>query len=74
LRRAAHNVSIDTLDPEKFRQITRRGALDVVLGGIAAARKAGLAVKINTVALKGDNEDELVGLIDWAHGSAWTSR
>ncbi len=62
------NVSIDTLDPQKFRRITRRGELDVVLDGIKAARKAGLAVKINTVALKGDNEDELVGLIDWAHG------
>jgi cyclic pyranopterin phosphate synthase len=62
------NVSVDTLDPEKFRKITRRGNLGVVLDGIEAARKAGLAVKINTVALKGGNEAELPSLIDWAHG------
>jgi cyclic pyranopterin phosphate synthase len=62
------NVSIDTLDPEKFRRITRRGDLGVVLDGIAAARAAGLHVKINTVALKGGNEDELADLVGWAHG------
>ncbi len=62
------NVSLDTLDPEKFRAITRWGALDHVLGGIDAAQAAGLKVKINTVALKGVNEDEFPRLIEWAHG------
>jgi cyclic pyranopterin phosphate synthase len=62
------NVSVDTLDPEKFRRITRRGDLGVVLDGIEAARAAGLQVKINTVALKGGNEDELADLVEWAHG------
>ncbi len=47
------NVSVDTLDPEKFTEITRRGRLDQVLEGLAAAKRAGLAVKINTVALRG---------------------
>lgn len=59
------NVSLDTLDADKFRQITRWGRLDQVLGGIAAARAAGLRVKINTVALKGFNEDELDRLVGW---------
>ncbi|MFN5454661.1 GTP 3',8-cyclase MoaA, partial [Bradyrhizobium sp.] len=58
----------DTLDPEKFRTITRWGDLDRVLAGIEAARAAGLAVKINAVALKNMNEDEIPSLIDWAHG------
>jgi len=62
------NVSLDTLDPDRFRAITRWGDLDQVLAGIAAAREAGLAVKINAVALKGVNEDEFVRLIEWAHG------
>jgi GTP 3',8-cyclase len=62
------NVSLDTLDPAKFRTITRWGDLDRVLAGIEAARAAGLAVKINTVALKNFNEDELPSLIEWAHG------
>ena len=62
------NVSLDTLDPDKFRAITRWGELDQVLAGIAAAKAAGLAVKINAVALKGVNEDELVRLTEWAHG------
>ena len=62
------NVSLDTLDPEKFRTITRWGDLDRVLAGIEAARAAGLAVKINAVALKNMNEDEIPSLIDWAHG------
>src|ERR1051326_8973122 len=62
------NVSLDTLDPEKFRAITRWGDLDQVLGGIDTAQKAGLKIKINAVALKGVNEDELAGLIEWAHG------
>jgi len=62
------NVSLDTLDPDKFRKITRWGDLGKVLGGIEAARKAGLRVKINAVALKGVNEDEIEGLMTWAHG------
>src|ERR1700753_2165735 len=61
------NVSLDTLDPDKFRDITRWGDLDRVLGGIKAAQAAGLAVKINAVALKGVNEDELGDLVQWAH-------
>jgi cyclic pyranopterin phosphate synthase len=62
------NVSLDTLDPDKFRNITRWGALDQVLAGIDAAQSAGLQIKINTVALKGANEDEFPRLIEWAHG------
>src|ERR1700734_3735528 len=62
------NVSLDTLDPAKFRTITRWGDLDKVLAGIEAARAAGLAVKINAVALKGMNEDEIPSLMEWAHG------
>ncbi len=59
------NVSLDTLDEAKFAQITRWGRLPQVLRGIDAAQAAGLRVKINTVALKGFNEDELFGLVDW---------
>ncbi len=59
------NVSLDSLDPDRFRHITRHGDLAQVLGGIAAARDAGLAVKINTVALKGLNEDELGSMLVW---------
>src|ERR1700736_713717 len=62
------NVSLDTLDPAKFRAITRWGDLDKVLAGIEAARDAGLAVKINAVALKNMNEDEIPALMQWAHG------
>ena len=62
------NVSLDTLDPDKFRAITRWGDLDQVLAGIDAAQAAGLKVKINAVALKGVNEDELTELVTWAHG------
>jgi cyclic pyranopterin phosphate synthase len=62
------NVSLDTLDPDRFRAITRWGDLDQVLAGIAAAQAAGLAVKINAVALKGVNEDELARLVEWTHG------
>ncbi|MCZ8374973.1 MAG: GTP 3',8-cyclase MoaA [Beijerinckiaceae bacterium] len=62
------NVSLDTLDAAKFRQITRWGALDKVLEGIDAAQRAGLKVKINAVALKDFNEDELLPMIRWAHG------
>jgi len=62
------NVSLDTLDPDKFRAITRWGDLAQVLAGIDAAQAAGLRVKINAVALKGVNEDELADLVIWAHG------
>ena len=59
------NVSLDTLDAEKFAAITRWGKLDRVLAGIAAAKRAGLAVKINAVALRGVNDDEFDRLIEW---------
>jgi cyclic pyranopterin phosphate synthase len=59
------NVSIDTLDPAKFTAITRWGRLEQVMEGLAAAKAAGLAVKINAVALKGVNEDEFDRLIEW---------
>jgi cyclic pyranopterin phosphate synthase len=62
------NVSLDTLDPDKFRAITRWGELDKVIAGIDAAQAAGLKVKINAVALKGVNETELADLVAWAHG------
>src|SRR5947208_4716498 len=62
------NVSLDTLDAEKFRAITRWGSLDKVLAGIEAAQSAGLAIKINAVALKNLNEDEIPALMQWAHG------
>jgi cyclic pyranopterin phosphate synthase len=62
------NVSLDTLDPSKFRTVTRWGDLGVVMKGIDAAAEAGLKVKINTVALKGFNDSEAFSLIDWAHG------
>ena len=62
------NVSLDTLDPAKFRAITRWGDLKDVLAGIDAAQDAGLKVKINTVALKDMNRGEIPDLLDWAHG------
>ena len=62
------NVSIDTLDEARFQEITRWGRLPQVLEGIAAAKRAGLKVKINTVALKDVNEAEIPSLIEWAHG------
>ena len=62
------NVSLDTLDPAKFKAITRWGNIETVLRGIDAAEKAGLSVKINTVALKGVNEDEIEALLRFAHG------
>lgn len=62
------NVSLDTLDPRKFAEITRWGRLPQVLAGIDAALDAGIRIKINTVALKGFNEDELFSLVDWAGG------
>jgi cyclic pyranopterin phosphate synthase len=62
------NVSLDTLDPDKFRTVTRWGDLKVVLAGIDAAAKAGLKVKINIVALKDFNDHEAGELVRWAHG------
>src|SRR5437868_3173486 len=62
------NVSVDTLDPDRFHAVTRWGHLDKVLAGIDAAQRAGLKIKINTVALRGDNEDEIPKLLEWAHG------
>jgi cyclic pyranopterin phosphate synthase len=62
------NVSLDTLDPVKFKALTRWGELNKVLAGIDAAQQAGIHVKINAVALKGENEDEIPSLIEWAHG------
>ncbi len=62
------NISLDTLNADKFRVITRWGNLDDVMAGIDAAQTQGLAIKINAVALKGVNEDEIVNLLEWAHG------
>jgi cyclic pyranopterin phosphate synthase len=62
------NVSLDTLDAAKFRAITRRGDLAQVMHGIDAAERAGLDIKINTVALRDVNEDEIEDMIRWAHG------
>ena len=59
------NVSMDSRDPEVFRHITRHGDVTQVLGGIAAAKAAGLAVKINMVALKGLNEHEIAPMLAW---------
>ncbi len=59
------NVSIDTLDPEKFQKITRWGSLEKVQDGLRAAKEAGLHVKINAVALKGVNEDEISEMVGW---------
>jgi len=62
------NVSLDTLDPDQFTSITRRGRLDQVLESLARARGAGLKIKINAVALKGINDHEIPSMIEWAHG------
>lgn len=59
------NVSLDSLDPDKFRDLTRRGDLAQVLNGIEAARKAGLRIKINAVALRGVNDDEMSRMVAW---------
>jgi len=61
------NVSLDTMDAELFETLSRRDRLGHVLQGIAAAREAGLKVKLNTVALKGLNEEEIPYLVEWAH-------
>jgi GTP 3',8-cyclase len=62
------NVSLDSLDPDRFRRITRRGDLGQVMRGLDAAQAAGIKVKINAVALKGVNEDEIEPMVAWAHG------
>ena len=62
------NVSVDTLDPDKFRTITRWGDLGKVLAGVDAAQAAGLRIKINVVALRGVNDEEIPALIEWSHG------
>jgi GTP 3',8-cyclase len=61
------NVSLDTLDPAKFKAITRWGDFDQVMRGIDAADRAGLKIKINAVALRGVNEDEIEALLRWSH-------
>jgi cyclic pyranopterin phosphate synthase len=65
------NISLDTRDRERFARLARRDSLPQVLEGIAAAKQAGLKVKLNTVALKGLNEDELPELIAWGHGQGF---
>jgi cyclic pyranopterin phosphate synthase len=65
------NVSLDTLDRERFAALARRDSLPQVLEGLEAAKAAGLSVKINTVALKGINEDEIADLVGWAHGQGF---
>jgi GTP 3',8-cyclase len=68
------NISLDTLDPERFRQLTRRGDVDRVIAGIDAAIAAGLAVKLNAVALKGKNDGELAALCEFAWRRGITPR
>jgi cyclic pyranopterin phosphate synthase len=63
------NVSLDTMDAALFEQLSRRDRLNAVLRGIAAAKEAGLRVKLNTVALKGLNEEEIPFLVEWAHAN-----
>ena len=65
------NVSLDTVDPVKFRTLTRGGDLAQVLAGLEAAKAVGLAVKINAVALAHDNRAELPALLAWAHGQGF---
>ncbi len=62
------NLSMDTLDPDRFRAITRWGNLAQVRRGVDAAQEAGLSIKINMVALKGVNDDEIPQMLEWAHG------
>ena len=59
------NISLDSLNKKKFKNITRNGDFDKVIKGIMAAKKAGLKIKINTVALKGINDDEILNLVNW---------
>ena len=65
------NVSLDTRSPELFQRLTRRDKLADVLSGLEAAKRAGLQVKINTVALRGLNDVEISSLIEWAHGEGF---
>lgn len=65
------NVSLDTLDETKFARVTRWGRLAQVLDGLDAADAAGLKIKINTVALKGTNDDELFDLVNWCHARGY---
>ncbi|MCE7028833.1 GTP 3',8-cyclase MoaA [Jiella avicenniae] len=62
------NVSLDTLNPDKFKEITRWGNFAKVMAGIDAAQAAGIRVKLNAVALKGFNDDEIPSMLEWAHG------
>lgn len=62
------NLSLDTLNADLFQKLTRRNALDSVLRGVDAGLAAGLKIKINTVALKGSNADEIPSIMEWAHG------
>ncbi len=64
------NVSLDSRDPDTFAKLTRRDALEQVLNGIDAALEAGLKIKINAVALKGTNADEIPDLMEWAHSKS----
>ena len=64
------NVSLDTLNAERFQAITRRGRMHEVLDGIDAAQDAGLSIKINMVAMRGVNDDEIEPMMAWAHGRA----
>ncbi|MAZ35816.1 MAG: GTP 3',8-cyclase MoaA [Thalassospira sp.] len=59
------NISLDSLDHQKFAEITRRGRLEQVLSGLEAAKQAGIKIKINTVALRNFNEDEISSLVAW---------
>ncbi len=61
------NISLDTLDPNKFRQVTRWGDIEQVLDGIEAARRKGFKIKLNAVALKGFNDEEIPSMMEWAH-------
>jgi cyclic pyranopterin phosphate synthase len=65
------NISLDTLDRATFERLSRRDSLPQVLEGIQAAKEAGLKIKLNTVALKGINEDEIPEIIAWAHGQGF---
>jgi len=65
------NVSLDTLDPEKFVAITRWGKYDKVMAGLDAADRAGLKVKLNAVALKGVNDDEFDHMVEWCGGRGY---
>jgi cyclic pyranopterin phosphate synthase len=65
------NVSLDTLDADRFRAITRRGRIADVLDGIEAAKEAGLEIKLNMVAMRGINDDEIEPMMAWAHGQGF---